>query len=126
MAGRLLLVDDDDEFRDILVRRFTRRGMYVVGVGEPAEALNALAVQQFQAAVLDRSLPGIDGFELLKQFKSADAALPVIVLSGNADERAPELAREHGAFAYLAKPCGLAELEAVINAAIYGGRSALP
>lgn len=113
----LLLVDDDEEFLEIVVRRFVRRGLSVVAAGHPQAALEAAAGRNFHVAIVDRTLPGGDGLHLMAQLKGFHPHLQVIVLSGRADGESARAARDRGAFEYLVKPCSLAELEATVQRA---------
>jgi DNA-binding NtrC family response regulator len=115
----LLLVDDDDEFLEILVRRFTRRGMRVACATTAQGALDAAGGQSFHVAVIDRSLPDQDGVDLMVELRRRRPDLRVVLLSGHGDEPAISAARERGAFDYLVKPCSLATLESAIRRA-YG------
>jgi DNA-binding NtrC family response regulator len=110
----LLLVDDDDEFLEILVRRFSRRGMQVAGAASAQAAINTACQQEFHVAVVDRSLPGQDGVELMVRLHDRQPDLRVILLSGHGDEPDISEARARGAFDYLVKPCSLADLEAAV------------
>ena len=113
----LLLVDDDEDFLEILARRFVRRGLQPASASDPQAAIDAASRHKFDVAVLDRSLPGQDGLELMQRLKAVQPELRVILLSGHGDPRSIAQARDGGAFDYLVKPCSLAELEtAVTNA----------
>lgn len=113
----LLLVDDDQDFLEILVRRFVRRGVQAMGESTPEAALDAANRQKFDVAILDRTLPGQDGLELMQQLKECQPELRVILLSGHGDKQAIAQARDCGAFDYLVKPCSLADLEAAVSSA---------
>jgi DNA-binding NtrC family response regulator len=80
--------------------------------------LQAATAQQFDVVVIDRKLRGDDGLQLMVQLKSMNAGLPVIVLSGYCDDSSVVSALDQGAFEYLTKPCGLADLEATVNRAL--------
>ena len=95
-----------------------RRGMCVVGVGGPDQALHAAGQQHFHVAVVDRSLPGRDSGQLIARLKAAHGHLQVIVLSGHGDAASVADALDQGAIEYLTKPCGLADLERAINRAL--------
>lgn len=125
-ACSLLLVDDDEEFLEILVRRFVRRGMQPTGATNPQAAFEASLEQKFDVAILDRSLPGLDGLELMFRLKASQPELRVILLSGHGDEQAITHARDCGAFDYLVKPCSLVELEAAVSNAWQSVAGALP
>jgi DNA-binding response OmpR family regulator len=114
---KLLLVDDDKEFLEIVLRRFARCGVLAAGATNPEAALDAADRQEFHVAVLDRSLPGLDGIELMVRLHDRRPELQVILLSGHGDEQAIALARDCGAFDYLVKPCSLSDLETAVSAA---------
>lgn len=125
-ACSLLLVDDDEEFLEILVRRFVRRGMQPTGAANPQAAMEAAGQRKFDVAILDRSLPGEDGLKLMQRLKECQPELRVILLSGHGDKQAITQARDSGAFDYLVKPCSLADLEAAVSSAYQSVLDALP
>src|SRR3990170_3579637 len=94
---RLLIVDDDDEFLEILERQFSRRGFAVTARGSCPSALEAVAGQRFDAAIVDRSVTGGSDLELVAKLKAIDSALPVIVLSGSAGSDFVDEAKRAGA-----------------------------
>jgi len=110
----LLLVDDDEEFLEILVRRFQRRGLSVASATSVPAALDAVGGNDFHVAIVDRSLAGMDGMDLMVRLRERQPGMQVILLSGHSDEAAIALARSRGAFDYLVKPCSLADLEAAV------------
>ncbi|HVX12759.1 MAG TPA: response regulator [Pirellulales bacterium] len=118
MPGSLLIVDDDEDFLEILVRRFSRRGLSTAAASSAADALDAADRQKFQVALLDRSLPGQDGLELMEHLRDRHTNLQVILLSGHGDEQSIADARDRGAFDYLVKPCSLADLEKAVQRAL--------
>ena len=69
MCDSLLIVDDDPDQLDILSRIFPRSDYYVVAVNHPRRALEAASSQQFQVALLDLSLPDMDGIELMQRLQ---------------------------------------------------------
>ena len=111
----LLLVEDDGEFSEILQRRFCRRGLDVVIRETPEEAFQATQVQDFHVAIVDGSLRGRDGVELVRNLKQKCPSLPCIMLSGNSSDQAIARAFSAGVSMYLLKPCSLQELEDAIN-----------
>jgi DNA-binding NtrC family response regulator len=117
-SARLLMVEDDEDFRQIVLRRLARRGLDVVGVGDSRAALEACLSREFDVVLLDGSLPGVDGPTLLAELRRTRPALPVIFLSGHGDPESVRTARERGACEYLVKPCGLSQIEAAIERAL--------
>jgi len=115
---RLLLVDDEAGFVNVLCKRLTRRGLDVVTAQSGEAAIQALRKQDFDVCVLDLKMEDMDGIEVLKIFKKMAPELPVIFLTGHGSERAAIEGMRCGAKDYLMKPCDLdALLERVRDAA---------
>lgn len=121
VACSLLLVDDDEEFLEILVRRFRRRGMSVEPATSAQAAIEAAQQHGFQVAIVDRSLAGHDGVDLMVRLREQLPELRVILLSGHGDAQSVAEARDRGAFDYLVKPSSLADLEAAVARAQQAG-----
>ena len=115
---RLLLVDDEVGYLDVLAKRLTHRGFKVTTASSGAEAIRALRYWEFDLAVVDLKMEDMDGIEVLKVLKKMDPALQVIILTGHGSERAARDGIAHGAFDYLIKPIGLDPLIARISAAL--------
>ena len=107
---RLLLVDDEKDFVNILCKRIKRRNIDVTKAFSGAEAIQALRAQEFDVAVLDLKMEEMDGIETLKVLKIMDPRLAVIMLTGHGSAEAAEQGIRLGAFDYLTKPCDLEEL----------------
>ncbi|MEJ2731276.1 MAG: response regulator [Deltaproteobacteria bacterium] len=107
---RLLLVDDERDFVNILSKRIKRRNIDVTKAFSAAEAIQALRAQEFDVAVLDLKMEEMDGIEALKVLKIMDPQLAVIMLTGHGSAEAAEQGIRMGAFDYLTKPCELEEL----------------
>jgi DNA-binding response OmpR family regulator len=115
---KLLLVDDEVGYLDVLAKRLTHRGFKVTTASSGAEAIRALRKWEFDLAVVDLKMEDMDGIEVLKVLKKMDPALQVIILTGHGSERAARDGIAHGAFDYLIKPIGLDPLIARIRAAL--------
>lgn len=115
---RILLVDDDHEFADLLARRLFDSGYQVTELHHPRHGLEAATLRDYDVVVLGRGLPEIDGVRLMQILKGRIADLQVVMLSGGDDPEDRDAALKCGAFAYLTKPCRLAEIEATIERAI--------
>ena len=111
----LLLVEDDEDLREVLARRLTRRGFQVAAAADSQAAIEAMEMGAFQVAVVDRTLPGLSGLELIERLKQRNAGLRVIMMSGTSEAVAVEHALENGVCEYLTKPFRLADLEAAID-----------
>ena len=107
---RLLLVDDEKDFVNILSKRIKRRHIDVTKAFSGAEAIQALRAQEFDVAVLDLKMEEMDGIETLKVLKIMDPRLAVIMLTGHGSAEAAEQGIRMGAYDYLTKPCELEEL----------------
>ena len=114
---RLLIVDDEVGFVNILAKRLSRRNMEVTSAYTGTEAIQILRKQDFDVAVLDLKMEEMDGIEVLKIFKKMDPKMVVIMLTGHGSEQAAREGIEFGAFDYLTKPCELEELLAKIREA---------
>lgn len=117
-AVRLLLVDDEIGYLEVLSKRLTRRGYKVTTASSGTEAIRALRQWEFDLAVVDLKMEDMDGIEVLKVFKKMDPSLRVIMLTGHGSERAAREGISQGAFDYLIKPVGLTRLVETISAAL--------
>jgi len=115
---RLLLVDDEIGYLEVLSKRLTRRGYKVTTASSGTEAIRALRQWEFDLAVVDLKMEDMDGIEVLKVFKKMDPSLVVIMLTGHGSERAARDGITQGAFDYLIKPVGLERLIETISAAL--------
>jgi len=115
---RLLLVDDEVGYLEVLSKRLRRRGFEVTAARSGAEAIRALRDRDFEVAVVDLKMEDIDGIELLKILRQMLPGLKVIMLTGHGSERAAREGLSQGAFDYLMKPVDLELLVARINAAL--------
>lgn len=115
---KLLLVDDEVGYVDVLSNRMGKRNIDVTKALSGTEAIQALRKQDFDVAVLDLKMEDMDGIEVLKVFKKMVPSMPVIMLTGHGSEQAAREGIEGGAFDYLTKPCELEELMEKIKEAI--------
>ena len=109
---RLLLVDDEEAYVDVLANRLSRRGFEVTKTYSGTQALQAMRGKEFDVAVLDLKMEDMDGIEVLKVVKRMDPKMQVIMLTGHGSETAARQGIEFGAFDYLMKPC---ELDALVD-----------
>jgi two-component system, OmpR family, response regulator TctD len=113
---RLLLVEDHPELANWLLDWLTRSGHVVEHFGRGDQADLALTTNRYDLVILDLSLPGLDGIDVLQRLRGRGNITPVLVLTarGSKDERV--LGLNLGADDYLPKPFELDELEARIKA----------
>ncbi len=113
---KLLIVEDHATMQATLQRSFERRGMQVSCCGDGAKALSRWHASVPDVVLLDLSLPGQDGLEILAQARAEGLATPVIVLTARGTVGDRILGLNTGADDYLPKPFDLDELEARIRA----------
>jgi DNA-binding NtrC family response regulator len=106
----VLLVDDESEFLDTLVKRLKKRKLNAIGARSGEEALEVLQSAPVDVVVLDVKMPGMDGLETLRQIKIAKPLVEVIMLTGHANMEVAIAGMELGAFDYLMKPMDIDEL----------------
>jgi DNA-binding NtrC family response regulator len=107
MAAKVLLVDDEKEFVDLLGERMSARGMEVSSTTSAADALKMAEVQAFDAIVLDLMMPEMDGLEVLKNLKAKRPELQVILLTGHGTIEKGVEAMRLGAMDFVEKPADL-------------------
>ena len=108
--GKLLLVDDEADFRNIMSKYFVRRQIGFEMAGGCMEALDWLGRDDFDVVVMDVSMPGLDGLECMAEMKKVRPEIEVIILTGHASINAGLLGMKKGAFDYCLKPVDFDEL----------------
>jgi two-component system, OmpR family, response regulator CpxR len=104
MPSKVLLVDDERDFVQTLSERLIMRDMGSAVAYDGESALTMIADEEPEVMILDLRMPGIDGFEVLRQVKATNPDIEVIVLTGHGTEKDKDLCMELGAFAFLQKP----------------------
>ncbi len=119
-SGLLLVVDDNEENRDVLARRLQKQGHWAVTASGGQEALDALAAQPFDLVLLDIMMPGMDGYEVLSRIKNDPRTqrLPVIMISALDEMNSVVRCIEMGAADYLPKPFNPTLLRARVGASL--------
>ena len=114
-AARILVVDDEPGIRFSLEALLTRDGFEVTPIDSGEAALDLLAAETFDLALVDLRLPGVDGLELLRWLRNHQPETIVIVLTAHASLETAVEALRHGAHDYLFKPCKTVELRESIR-----------
>lgn len=109
----LLIIDDDDEFRETLAKRFSRDGFATQSAATGEQALQLAEQRNFDVAIFDMMMPGMNGLELLRRFKAMQAECEVILLTGQGTIETAVEAMKLGAYDFLQKPFSLQELVAI-------------
>ncbi|HEY3049595.1 MAG TPA: response regulator transcription factor [Polaromonas sp.] len=113
---KLLLIEDDASMQAALQRALSRRGMEVVGCTDGRQALGQWSAAQPDVVVLDLSLPGLDGLQVLEQARHLGLTTPVLILTARGTVGDRIIGLNTGADDYLPKPFDLDELEARLRA----------
>jgi two-component system OmpR family response regulator len=113
---RILIAEDDKETAEFIQRGLEQLGHNPVIAENGIDALHLLSTEQFDVAVIDRMLPGMDGLSVVRRARAADIELPVLLLTalGRIEDRVTGL--EAGADDYLVKPFAFSEFAARVNA----------
>jgi len=106
----VLLVDDEMDFLDTLIKRLKKRNVDASGVKSGEEALDFLNRNSVDVVVLDVKMPGMDGIETLREIKKVNPLVEVIMLTGHASIEVAIEGMELGAFDYLMKPIDIDDL----------------
>jgi DNA-binding NtrC family response regulator len=117
MSTKVLLVDDEKEFLDLMGERMTSRGMEVNTTTSAADAIKLTEKQTFDAIILDLMMPEMDGIQVLKTLKAKHPELQVILLTGHGSIEKGVEAMRLGAMDFIEKPADLEVLTEKIKKA---------
>jgi DNA-binding response OmpR family regulator len=123
----ILVVDDESDLRDLLMRSFSREGHRVQAVSDGRAAIERASNEPFDVVLLDVALgPGPDGYEVCRTLRARRNVVPIIMLTALDSEADAVLGLEAGADDYVTKPFGLAELRSRIRAVLRRARAHAP
>ena len=114
---KLLLVDDEKHFVEVLRKRLTKRNIDVTAAYSGTQGIQAVRKVDFDVAILDLKMGDMDGLEVLRTFKRMYVDMEVIILTGHGTEETVQEGMKLGALAYLSKPCDFEELIGAIKKA---------
>lgn len=117
MSEKILLVDDEQEFLEVMAERLSARGMKVSTADSALDALRQVETETFDAIILDLQMPAMDGIETLKALKQKRPELQIILLTGHATIKKGIEAMKLGAMDFIEKPADLAALTEKIKEA---------
>ncbi|MCD4535835.1 response regulator transcription factor [Nocardioides sp. cx-169] len=118
MAHRVLVVEDEEDIAIPLVRTLEREGYDVLWVDSGQKALDELRSRPADVVILDLGLPDMDGLEVCRAARDGGYAGAIMIVTARAGELDRVVGLDYGADDYLAKPFGLAELQARVRALI--------
>jgi DNA-binding response OmpR family regulator len=107
---KVMIVDDEVDFLETIVKRLKARGIDVVGVESGYKALEVMDGNGPDVIILDVKMPGLDGIETLREIKKKKPLTEVIMLTGHASVESGIQGMQLGAFDYVMKPVALDEL----------------
>lgn len=107
---KILLVDDEADFRDIMAKFFSRRKVDFAVADCCLAALDQVEHDDFDVVVMDVAMPGLDGLKCMAEMKKIRPHLEVIILTGHSSPNAGIAGIKQGAFDYCLKPIDFEEL----------------
>lgn len=118
---KILLVDDDEDVRDLVERTLTDAGFEVVSA-ETGEVCLGLMVQEApDMLLLDLIMPDMDGFEIMRAVRKSHPEVPVVVLSGYIEKETEEIIEGLGGTSFIRKPFSCNDLVMVVERAFQDG-----
>jgi len=113
---RILLIEDDSSVADFIVRGFKEAGHTIDHADDGKDGLFMATTESYDALIVDRMLPGVDGLSITRTLRASDDHTPILILSalGQVDDRVKGL--QAGGDDYLVKPFAFSELAARIDA----------
>ncbi len=112
----LLIVEDDEMLRDYLASTFGDQGYGVDAVESGEEALKRFAGGDYDLIILDLGLPGMNGFQVLKELRGKGDTTPLLILTSYEEEEGLIRGLDLGADDFIRKPFSMAELQAHVRA----------
>jgi len=119
---RVLVADDENNLRELIVRELSRRGLEVHGVGDGEAALTQMRDEPYDVVVLDMKMPKKEGIEVLRELQDVPEHPQVIVMTGFQEVATAVEAMKLGAYDYLTKPTKIEELEVLVRKAAEKGQ----
>ena len=114
---KVLIVDDEDRFREALSSQLKLRGYNVLDTASGEDAIKIVRHENPEVVVLDQRMPRMDGIQTLKELKKIRPEVQIIMHTGHGCTESARVTGKHGVFCYLEKPCDLDEMIRVIQAA---------
>jgi len=119
LTGRVLIADDDAEFRSMLGRRATKMGLSVLEVEDGEQAVAALGLERFDLIVSDLYMPGYTGLEVIQKAREVDPEVHAVILTASATIETAIEALRSGVYDYLTKPLeSLSAFEVTVGRAL--------
>ena len=110
MSVKVLIVDDEKDFLEIIAERIAARGIDVSTASSAENALNMIEEESYEVVVMDFMMPALDGFKALKLMKAKRPEMQIILLTGNVPDEKRSEAKALGALDVIEKPPDLQDL----------------
>lgn len=110
MSEKVLIVDDEKDFLDIMAERVRAHGMDVSTTISAEDALQMIEAESYDVVIMDFMMPAMNGFKALKLLKQKNAAIQIILLTGNVPSEVIREAKKLGALDVIEKPADLKTL----------------
>lgn len=123
---RILIIEDDRKVASFLTKGLREEGYVVDTAHDGEDGLHRAVVNEYDLVLLDVMLPGRTGFEVVRELRSRESTVPVLMLTARDDRQDIVMGLDAGADDYLTKPFGLDELLARIRALLRRGGSSRP
>jgi len=107
MPAKVLIIDDEKDFLDIMAERLAARGMEVSTATSAEDAHKLILTESYDAVIMDLMMPEMDGFKALKLFKKTRPDIQIILLTANVPEEKCIEAIKLGAMDVIEKPADL-------------------
>lgn len=121
---KILVVEDDLDLKQLFIRTLEKNGYEATGARDALEALNVLDQQHIDLIVTDVMMPGMDGFELIREIRQARMDMPVLFITAKGDIRDKQKGFRVGADDYMVKPIDIRELPLRVHALLRRAKSA--
>ena len=118
LRGRVLVCDDDDDYREAIVRALKQEDHQVVEAADGTAGLKRLEEESFDAVVTDLQMPGVNGLDILRTASALASPVPVLIMTGYASAETAVEAMKQGALDYIIKPVDIQELQLAVHQAL--------
>lgn len=120
---KILVVEDDTELNQLFCRTLVRNGYVAIGAPDAVHALNQLETETVDLIISDVMMPGMDGFEFVRQLRDAKMTLPIMMITAKSDIKDKQSGFLSGADDYMVKPVDLQEMLLRVQALLRRAKS---
>ena len=120
---KILVVEDDNELNRLFCRTLVRNGYVALGAPDAVQALEVLETESVDLIISDVMMPGMDGFEFVRQLRDAKMTLPVMMITAKSDIKDKQSGFLSGADDYMVKPVDLQEMMLRVQALLRRAKS---